>query len=397
MLHRLLGGTALLWMLSAWTGAAEQAPKAVSAAATPRQRMAEDVEVLRRILNRTLESQLTEETTGRLHWRFADASPSATKYLWKMQDGPAAMTAYPLSPDSQKPSNPRPDAEGSYLKGHGVVYTLTLPAERFRAPKSEPAKGESKPLSDWERTRKEVRGEKLGPDERATERREPTLREMILKVLAENGQHLEQLADGEAVTVIVTLRGGFSTAPDLAESQDLMHRAMLDILGQIPTDIPLPKANTPEERSRAIDALLRQKAGDTAEATNDYVLLGDLHMKQNRYAEAAKAYTTALQTARTAKDSSDIYRKVAQAELAKGDLKAAEAALANARQLLEAPPKTAAPPTPREPLPAKVIVSASKRLLDQVGSGKMTFEEFQKAATVEFQTFNEAPKTGKQP
>ena len=87
----------------------------------------------------------------------------------------------------------------------------------------------------------------------------------------------------------------------------------------------------------------------------------------------------------------------AQAELAKGDLKAAEAALATARQLQEAPPKTAAPPAPRQPLPAKLIVSATKKLLDQVGSGKMTFEEFHKAATVDFQTFHEVPKAGKQP
>jgi hypothetical protein len=36
------------------------------------------------------------------------------------------------------------------------------------------------------------------------------------------------------------------------------------------------------------------------------------------------------------------------------------------------------------PVPGKLIVSAPKKLLDQVGSGKMTFDEFRKAAGVEF-------------
>jgi hypothetical protein len=34
-------------------------------------------------------------------------------------------------------------------------------------------------------------------------------------------------------------------------------------------------------------------------------------------------------------------------------------------------------------VPAKLIVSASKKLLDQVGSGKITLEEFKKEVTVD--------------
>jgi hypothetical protein len=48
-------------------------------------------------------------------------------------------------------------------------------------------------------------------------------------------------------------------------------------------------------------------------------------------------------------------------------------------------------PTPTCPaemfLPAKVCVSAPKRLLNQMRAGKISFEQFQKAATVEYQTF----------
>src|SRR5205823_4232721 len=47
------------------------------------------------------------------------------------------------------------DVEGVYLKGHGVVYTLTLPPMPQDQPKAPSA---SKALSDWERARLELRG-----------------------------------------------------------------------------------------------------------------------------------------------------------------------------------------------------------------------------------------------
>ena len=46
--------------------------------------------------------------------------------------------------------------------------------------------------------------------------------------------------------------------------------------------------------------------------------------------------------------------------------------------------KPAAPPAKVE-LPAKLVISAPKKLLDLVGSGKLTFEEFRKNATIEYQ------------
>ena len=39
------------------------------------------------------------------------------------------------------------------------------------------------------------------------------------------------------------------------------------------------------------------------------------------------------------------------------------------------------------PLPSKLIISAPKKLLDEVASGKMSFEEFKKAVSVEYLTF----------
>ena len=53
------------------------------------------------------------------------------------------------------------------------------------------------------------------------------------------------------------------------------------------------------------------------------------------------------------------------------------------------PPPKAEPSAPAKPtpLPAKLIVSASKKLVDDVGSGKMSFEDFKKAVSVEYLTF----------
>ena len=40
-------------------------------------------------------------------------------------------------------------------------------------------------------------------------------------------------------------------------------------------------------------------------------------------------------------------------------------------------------------LPNKLIISASKRLLDQVGTGKISFEEFKKSVSVQYLDFSQ--------
>ncbi len=52
-----------------------------------------------------------------------------------------------------------------------------------------------------------------------------------------------------------------------------------------------------------------------------------------------------------------------------------------------AKPAPAATP-PAAPLPIKLIVSAPKKLLDQVKEGKISFEEFRRQASVETLTFD---------
>jgi hypothetical protein len=46
-------------------------------------------------------------------------------------------------------------------------------------------------------------------------------------------------------------------------------------------------------------------------------------------------------------------------------------------------------------LPGKLILTVSKKNLNQVGTGKMSFEDFKKAASVEFLSFGPEAKAGK--
>ena len=75
--------------------------------------------------------------------------------------------------------------------------------------------------------------------------------------------------------------------------------------------------------------------------------------------------------------------KLAAAYLELGQIEAAKKVI---DQYAAAKPGMAAPvgpSPPKEAPPYKLIVSAPKSLLDQVGNGKMTFEEFAKRASIE--------------
>jgi tetratricopeptide (TPR) repeat protein len=133
------------------------------------------------------------------------------------------------------------------------------------------------------------------------------------------------------------------------------------------------------------------------------ILLGDLHLRQGQYKTAITAYEKALALAQKALERqpdqkqqiltlTELYSKLAQARLGAGEAdkarEALEHAMAYARLAEKAsgkgeegggPPKESA-----LPLPSRLILSVPKKLLDQVGSGKMSYEEFRKAASIEY-------------
>ena len=377
-----------------------------------RAQMYEDVEILRRLLNSKLLSEYPPAKA------LAEAQGPGVPYgVRLLQQHGFTPQAYQLQPESgliwnnllqpynqlQSSNNPNGaqwyfpvsndytwtvpnqgparvlDTEGTYLKSQGVVYTLTLPPPA-RNPKEPSSKPAPPSVSDWDRIRGELHNEKprseAEEERKGQPRKEPSLAEIILKVLADNGRYFLQLGDDESLTVIVTFRGD-DPPPAKKADPEKPKRRQNQKPNQPPSEEDKGKGATPQ--------------GSSSNA-HDYELLAELHLKQGKYEEAEKALRQALELKPDAKQMAGLYRKLAEMYLGVGRDAEARQAIDKAMELAKAgqsgSPEPAKQPKPaHSPLPAKLIVSAPKKLLGQVGSGKITFEEFQKAATVDYLTF----------
>jgi len=364
--------------------------------------MAEDVEIMRRLLNQELLNRRlaacvscrgsgrggpftpdTRSLTGsdgtvRI-WDLAAQSPKAVAFspdgrllatsttagtvrLWD------PVTGKQLGAHAEPPHTFAP-AEGVYLDGHGVVYTVTLPGPVIDSGAAT-AKPAPKELNEWEQQRQQLRGKVETPAPDSTPK-EPPLREGLLKLLARHGHNFAQLAPRETLTVVITFREPKATPIELG----------LQGLGT--------SAGSPPTKGKT------GTGGQPAlvTASRDYELMGDLHLKHNRAHEAVEAYKNAItKLGGSAEDGrkAELFLKFGRAQLA-----AAEQAQGSNRdeRILEAikflrriTEKTTkpAPPAPPARLPAKLVVSASKSLLDQMAAGKITFEEFRSRANIEF-------------
>jgi tetratricopeptide (TPR) repeat protein len=119
-------------------------------------------------------------------------------------------------------------------------------------------------------------------------------------------------------------------------------------------------------------------------------MLGELHLKQAKHREALSTFQKMLELTETPQQEADVRSLLAQCYLRQGQLEKARAELDKAVALTqkekEAKAKPAAKPAA---LPVKLIVSASKKLLDQMKEGKMSFENFRRQASVETLRFGD--------
>jgi tetratricopeptide (TPR) repeat protein len=283
------------------------------------------------------------------------------------------------------------DTEGTYLKGHGVVYTLTLPPA-LRDPRPQAPNPPPKALSDWDRVRREVRQEKPAPMEADKQKKEPTLGDIVLKLLADNGKHFSQLRTEESLTVAITFRA--TRSAQLTDATHILldsyHRSLkgagTELAIQEPGQKPDIKNDTPKQPGPKTSV---------ASTLQDYMLLADLHMKQNKAEEAIKAYLQALEMKPDSKQHLTIlqqlqraYRqakKEPEARLTEQKLKEYMSKMEDAQ--IKQWTQQMAQDTKPTSLPGKMIVSATKKQLDDVGSGRMSFEDFKKAVSVEFVAF----------
>jgi hypothetical protein len=473
-------------------GARQNAEEQEAAGRAAELRMYEDIEIMRRILDRGLRRYAatsmarSEQAGDAVRWTsgefdslrfdgdgFPDILLTEAGGLHPIQQADArAVRAWFMPQDAHHRGSEWEGVDGVYLKGYGVHFTTSLAAqlEQLNVPVAKPVKN---PLSQWERTRQELRGVPMAAEEKSAPSPQVTLADRLLKVLADNGQHFSQLPEEERLTITVTLRkaegcvschsmpgaggmagrgamsgmmGGGMPGPGsgptmgggggMAMMSGMMGAGGVGGKGGAGMGVMMSGAQSAEKpraskigaggATDAAAALLQSiyhggKEGEAlqAEAENN-TLLGDLHLKQERPKDALAAYQKAISTYQKALKPGnaaqgdpavrsylvwiDLYNKLARAARAAGDQASALDAyqrIAEYSRRLEAAAQKKKPEaaqaagttaeTPAVPLPPKLIVSAPKKVLDLVGAGKVTFEEFKKSATVQLLTFPNPP------
>jgi hypothetical protein len=431
----------LLCLLATAATARSDPDAAKDAAPARRAQTYEDIEVMRRLLNRPL-----LEAYGLSGVR---ADPTRI-YKWGIP-GVEGATLWDV-PDKHEGDH-FPLADGVYLEGQGVVFTVSTPAPP-RDPTARDTRPAAKVISPWEQTQRELRGEKVEPEEKAPAR-QPALADAILKVLADNGKNFRELPENESITVAVTFRqtsnctqchtvGGGKDR--ISDSEGLPGRPGGNPFGDRGPGSsfpggrgsggkypggpgpggsgpggPGPGTTGPGGPGLGGPQPPTGPGDDQASRPTEVqsnVLLGDLHLKQKEPKRAVEAYQKALELLEkelhvrrwldegaTAADlqkiytAIELYTKLAQAQVLAGQTEGARKSLGSVTSLVDTADRLAArrarAPAAKGgiPLPARLIVSAPKKLLDQVGSGKMTFDEFRKAAKVEYLKFS-APEKG---
>jgi tetratricopeptide (TPR) repeat protein len=397
-----------------------------TAEAAQRDQVYEDIEVLRRLLNRGLAQSYGSAALGH-HVETQDRDLLALQW-WAMRTR-LPGEKYGSSRSTRLPQDPHAALtlaapEGVYFKGKGVVYSVTLPA-----PNTDPVKGTgmnvSRPLTEWDRVRQEVRGEK--PTEPKKPVGQPALTDAVLKVLADNGKHLH-LAPQETVTVVITFRGTALTCTSChrdpfgeEESGTEAYQAVTTyqptttyrlVDGHPVADVSYQPVTQFVRRQLSVSQgpkFEQPSTEDQPTETQNFISVGDLHYRQGNYSQAVKAYGQAIElqqkalTARgpsenwTVDDAktllllSELNGKQARAQLALKDSTAARRCMQRAAELAREAEQLSSRTGPVKPtpsvLPAKLIITVSKKNLDLIGNEMMRWEDFRKEASVEYLTF----------
>jgi hypothetical protein len=382
-----------------------------------RRQMEEDVEIMRRLLAKPVASQFAQQcaTCHSNPWGATGAPSVTTDFYYQ------GWMNYPQDPHHSG-LVPMLPVEGNYLKGYGVAFQLVLPPQKNVLKELPAAKAQAE--SDWENARRELHGAKVTAAKPSPE--SPSLADVLLKIMSDNGKNFEYLPETENFTIVVTFRGAAPVHSYGASMSGGRPRAggggLGSSMGGMSSSSTLkPSGGTFGSSTNSLGsgsgitgsssgAPTGWSSGGTVADTiaaigRDYELLGDLHTKQGKTAEAVEAYGKAVQAAKTAtiaqsagEDAKanvervkqrirDLSTKLAKALLDAGRVDEARKALEMETMIKVAPPGASAGST--VPLPAKLTISASKKLLDQVGSGKISYDEFRKQVTLDYSSFTE--------
>ena len=354
--------------------------------ASQNEKMYEDIEILRRILDRKLsplypsipsKGAKTDATIGMLYTPIdANAgslrvTQDAQHQLFRQGSQPSAYQEFLLyGANIPYPATiPLRSLEGIYLKGHGVVYTATLsslhPSAKTEADSPVNVILDAvvvQRVTEWDSIRRQVRNEKEAP-KKPEASKPPSLSDVLLKVLAENGHHFSQLGENESLTIVLTVHEPSPSTPAAKSGTGSTKR---------------------ETKSSVTQALLKE-AGDLA-------LLGSMHLKQAKYPEAIAVYQKLLSLAKSPNQEADVRRMLAMCYAGMEDNEKAREEIDKAIDILKKAKESKENPTAAKPaatLPVKLIISAPKKLLDQVKEGKISFEDFRRQASVETLRFGD--------
>ncbi len=411
----------------------------------------EDIEIYRRLLLKALlshvnVSQASHPNGGRAY-PVVGNNPykvAVTNYYSNLTDPHAGIGASSFS------------VEGALLSPGGIVLAAELPMNLPVPEKN--VRTEAKKLTEWERARRELHGEKLDKSEKPLPPRRPYILDTVLHTLAENGHHLSGLAPTENVTTVLTFRGGSmqqcQSCHGVASNQASGNAGTSNYYGlrRLFTNTPSSYSNadsahgngqSPRTSSYSNQETVGAPAGQQGQSgalaeklaeiyaypgndgSNNRVLVGDLHFKQGRFEDALAAYAKAKEEYAKAFPSKgnwyldpkgrevimmilELQNKMIQCHMAlkqEDKVEQGVQSLKNYMTLLErfdgqgeaAKPGNKTTSTAKVAvLPTKVIISASKALLDQVGKGEISFEDFRKKASVDILRFESAGLTREQ-
>jgi hypothetical protein len=313
---------------------------------------------------------------------------------------------------------PSTTVEGAYLRGYGIAFSVGMPG--LPRGVGTPLRKPTTKLSDWEELQRQVRGEKTPP--KSPPQSSPSVTEVILHALAENGKHFSQLKPDEVLTVVVTFRdpnppattplAGFGAAAQAGQAGDAGGRGGAGGgsfggggggLGGRSGQPGQPGSGVagglgggpgqPGQPEGAADAGTKSSAPSSA---HDYELLADLLLKQGKAKEAVTSLRKALETESAAGNRIKLYHKLAQAYLAANQEGDALKTLQTLTELKKKAPNfrnvAGERPAPRQGPPPQLIISAPKSLLDRVGSGQITFEAFSREVSREVRGLEPASK-----
>jgi hypothetical protein len=291
-----------------------------------------------------------------------------------------------------------PPTDGTYLKGVGPLFNLTLEWADAAA-LGPPAKSASlvsncahchgtamdqkvksptvgvkrEPPDPWDAKLRQVRGEKdlpaAEPPASHLNRDDiclpGNLTELALSAVATYGHRFRDLPTAERITVVLTVKPAQKAATDSSNDPAAQLRAQA------------------EEQLALGD--LHAKQGKVDEALAVYRQAVEVLSKPLTFSESTPHEQTTKATEETTKALRNAHGKLAQALLTAGKLDEAKAAIEAAKgatvSIKTEKPKPAPPTKP--PLPTKLTVSLAKKAIDDHKTGKINLYELRSAAEVE--------------